>query len=316
MRVKKFLIAGVLIITSLLFITGIRIVANIKERVLPKPESRKNINDSNIPGKHGIRNFETISDESSITSSGPVNLLLLGLDDGGERCDVVMLFNGSPSSGKVNVLSIPRDTKVYRNGRAMKFNALYGYGSEQQVIEEVKRMTDLTVDYYVTIDFAGFRKIIDTLGGVVIDVPIDMHYDDPLQNLHIHLNKGLQVLDGKKAEQFVRYRKGNNENEGYIEGDIGRIKVQQQFIKALIEQKFKLRYILKAKDIFNILKEHMKTNISVLDVAHYATMANKIELEEISTFSLPGEVVLEGNTWYVLWDRKATKDIIEENFFK
>jgi len=93
------------------------------------------------------------------------------------------------------------------NGKYMKINALIGKGGEKMVIDMVEDITGLPVDYYVTLNFKGFREIVDTLGGVEINVPFDMDYDDPYQNLHIHLKKGKQVLDGKKAEQFVRYRK-------------------------------------------------------------------------------------------------------------
>ncbi len=310
MRTKRVVTVFSFIIAWLFFVTGTKILSDMNRRVTRSSEIQEHEYKIDRENTH-----EQISHrQSSLISEKPVNLLLLGLDDGGKRCDVVTLFNCNPTDGKINILSIPRDTKVYRKGNEMRFNALYGLGSEEQVIAEVSNMTGLTIDYYVTIDFAGFRKIIDTLEGVAIDVPIDMHYDDPLQNLHIHLSKGAQLLDGKKAEQYVRYRKGNNKMEGYNEGDIGRIKVQQDFIKAFIQQKFKLKYIAKADKIYNILKEHIKTNINISDITKYVSIATKLELDEVSAYSLPGEV--EDVNWYLIFDKEKTKALINEHFFK
>ena len=139
-----------------------------------------------------------------------INLLAMGLDESENRSDGIMLINFHPERGKVNVLSIARDTMVkFNNGKRSKINALIGIGGERKIIEKVEELTDMPVHYYLTINFEGFRKIIDLLDGIEIDVPFDMRYDDPYQNLHIGLNKGKQILDGKKAEQYLRYRKGN-----------------------------------------------------------------------------------------------------------
>lgn len=189
------------------------------------------------------------------TLNSYINVLVLGLDDDEKRSDVIALINYNPDENKMNILSIARDTRVKVNGKYMKINALIGKGGEKMVIDMVEDITGLPVDYYVTLNFKGFREIVDTLGGVEINVPFDMDYDDPYQNLHIHLKKGKQVLDGKKAEQFVRYRKGNHNGEGYEDGDLGRIKMQQLFMREFVNQKLKLKYLLKADEIFYTLKK-------------------------------------------------------------
>ena len=104
-----------------------------------------------------------------------VNLLVLGLDEYEARTDVILILNYSLQEGKLNILSIPRDTKVYVNGKPEKINALYLIGGVPMVRDRIKKITGLTTDYYVTLNFKGFRKIIDILDGVEFDVPINMN---------------------------------------------------------------------------------------------------------------------------------------------
>lgn len=235
----------------------------------------------------------------------PVTLLLLGLDKDETRSDVIMLLHFNPTVRKLNILSIQRDTRVMFKGRYLKINSLVGSGGEALVIQTVQRITGLPVHYFLTMDFKGFRKIIDTLGGVEFYVPFDMHDDDPVQDLHIHLSKGLQLLDGKKAEQFVRYRKG------YVDADIGRIRAQHDFLKTLINQKLKFRYLSKIDEIFNLLKDYVNTNIKLEDIGYYMKYINNVQDIEINTHILPGEAVYTDNVWYYLHDPDETLKLIE-----
>ena len=196
----------------------------------------------------------------------------------------------------------------------MKINALISKGGEKAVIDMVENMVGLNIDYYMTLNFKAFRKIVDTLGGVKIDVPFDMDYDDPYQNLHIHLKKGERVLNGREAEGFVRYRKGN-EGQGYENGDIGRIEMQHKFISEFIKQKFKMKYLLKADDIFYILKENMKTNVEIGDLRYFIRDLDNLKVPEIKCYTLPGDSKYIDNQWYYIYDRKETERIIEDNFF-
>lgn len=259
-------------------------------------------------------NSRTRSQAEAKNGMAPVNLMVLGLDNDKTRCDVIMLLNFDPDTSSLNMLSIARDTRV-RSGRSYrKINSLYSKGREKLVADEICNITGLPVHYYITADFRGFRKIVDALGGVEFYVPFRMKYDDPTQNLHIHLKKGLQVLDGRKAEQLVRYRKGNLKGQGYIEGDIGRIKMQQDFIRALIEQKLTVQYISKADDIFTIIRENVKTNIELTDIARYFSSVARLKNENIKTFVLPGESHLIGDVWWYIHDREQTAAMISENF--
>ncbi len=252
--------------------------------------------------------------ESSITEENPVNLMVLGLDGDKTRCDVIMLLHFVPSSSHLSIVSIARDTRVISDGVYERINALYSKGAEKRVASKLTEITGLPVHYYITVDFKGFRKIIDTLGGVEFYVPFNMNYDDPTQSLNIHLRKGLQMLDGKKSEQLVRYRKGNAKGQGYTEGDIGRIKMQQDFMKALLEQKLNISTLPKAEEIFDILKQYVKTNIKITDAAHYIKSAAKVRSDEIQTLTIPGSSHLIEGKWYFIYDREKTAELMEAHF--
>ena len=311
MRVTKFVFTVCVILLLALFANGMY--------VLSKPGGS-----GRIPAPVPISDYKgqiTIEPEfrhleSSTNEENPLNLLVLGLDRDGTRCDVIMLFNFEPGLSKLNLLSIARDTRVRESGRYGKINALYSKGGEKLVAEEVTEITGLPVHYYITMDFKGFRKIVDTLGGVQFYVPFRMNYDDPTQDLYIHLRKGMQLLDGKKAEQLVRYRKGNFRGQGYTEGDIGRIKMQQDFLKALIKQKMSLRYISRVDDIYGILRKYVKTNITLTDITQHLGSIREIKADEIKTYTIPGESRMIGDSWYFIYDRDEIYTIINDNFYK
>lgn len=304
MKSQRLVMTGCIIIAIILFANGLYVLASFNK----KSEQKYN--------KHTEENNGYIKNESSIVREQPVNLLLLGLDKEEERSDVILLINYSPYEGKLNILSIPRDTRVLLRGKAVKINALISAGGERLMIDRVERLIGLPVNYYITLNFSGFRKIIDILGGVEFNVPFNMNYDDPDQNLHIHLRKGGQILDGKSAEQLVRYRKGNKKGEGYEDGDIGRVKLQQEFITALIRQKARLRYLSKVDDIFFVLSEHMATDIQLGDIKYYIKNLNNMDYNGINTFILPGESVYRNNASYYLCDGEKTEEMIANNFFR
>ncbi len=302
MRLRKFIFKACIIVSSILFIQGAFSLNSLVQ------EDTGYYND-HVPLQK-MRNRPKVT---GIEQS--VNLMVLGLDDEEIRSDVIAILNFNPYAKKINVLSIARDTRVKVNGKYGKINALIAKGGEKLVAEKIEEVTGLKVDYYVTLNFKGFREIVDLVGGVEVDVPMDMDYDDPVQKLHIHLKKGRQILDGDKAEEFVRYRKGNHKGEGYEDGDIGRIEAQQLFLKQFINQKLKPKYILKAGNVLSILKENMKTNIEIGDINFFIREINNIKLNDIKTYTIPGGSVYKDGVWYYIHDEEKTAELIEENFF-
>lgn len=308
-ELRKILLIVCLFLSVVLFINGLYVLSDSQMDNKAKYDSHKDYS-----GEYIQENRE-VNHNNSNAEKEPVNILIIGLDDEGARSDVIMLVNYSPGVGKVNILSIARDTRVRVRGEIEKINALYTIGGELLMVNAIQQMTGLPVKYYVTINFEGFRKIIDALGGVQVDVPMDMVYNDPTQNLYINLKKGRQLLDGEKAEQFVRFRKGNSPGEGYIDGDIGRNKAQQQLLKELVSQKLNLRYISKADDVYYLLRKYVKTNIEMKDVTYYLKDLAKLDYNSVSTFTTPGDSVNINGIWYYICDQKEVRKLIDEHFY-
>lgn len=245
------------------------------------------------------------------TSSGNlthINTMLMGLDVGGTRADVMILGQLNIADGEINMLQIPRDTYVKDNGRGdKKINSAYGHGKEATVFKEVKQVTGINVDKYVIVDTSGFRNLIDTIGGVDFDVPQDMHYDDPDQNLHIHLNKGMQHLDGDKAEQLVRFRR-------YPEGDIARMRVQSDFIQATVDELFSLVNVFKISDLVEDISNIVDTNFTLNEMLTYAPHIFSIDRTKINTYQLVGTPTYISGGSYVVPDYDANYALAQEHF--
>lgn len=236
-----------------------------------------------------------------------VNILVMGTDESGLRSDTMMLVSFHTKDKKCNILSIPRDTRVTINNAPQKINAALAIGKEDLSIKKVKELTGLPIHYYFTVNFKAVENIVDILGGVEFDVPERMYYNDPTQNLLIDLQPGLQRLNGKDAVCLLRYR-------GYATADLGRISVQQDFVRALVDQKLNLKYITKVNDIFNEVKKNINTNMSTGDIAKYVMAAKDMTGEDIQMYQLPGEPKYIGNVSYVICNEAETKELMDSVF--
>lgn len=248
------------------------------------------------------------------TATEGIDVLMLGIDSEGGHTDFVMLANYVPKNRRITLLSIPRDTRVNTERSDSKINSAYKKGQESILLKEIEQITGILPQYYIAVDLKGFRAIVDAIGGIKIDVPIDMDYDDPLQNLHIHLKKGLQVLNGSKAEQFVRFRK-NNDGTGYINGDIDRIKMQHKFLRAAAEQFVKPSNLIKLPQLVGILLSNVSTNLTATDITRYLTNIFIMRRENVRILTLPGEAKYIGGVSYFIHNEKKTQNIIQNNFY-
>lgn len=259
-------------------------------------------------------------------STGKINVLLLGVDEEGLRTDAMMLASYDFDEEALKILSIPRDTKMYvtNKKKTRKINEIHAMskgGGEIMgplgSVEAVTALTNIPINYYVEFSFDAIDEIAETLGPITFDVPDiegngkGMNYDDPTQDLHIHLKPGVQELSGNQYQQFLRYRKSNNEK---IDGsDTSRVERQQEFVKAIIDQKVNLSLIVKMPDIFSKLKKNIKTNFSAGEIAKYSTHLLNLKTENITTFSLPGSDV-HSSAWYFECDFDAARELIETEF--
>ena len=183
-----------------------------------------------------------------------INILLLGIDDGDsdaapdepKRTDAMMLASFDPGDNKVALLSLPRDTKVQIPGRAGwdKLNAAYAYGGVMMAKQTVANLLQVPIHYYVLVDWRAFIDVIDLIGGVDLYVEKDMYYEDPYADLVIDIKHGYQHLDGKRAGEYVRFRKDEL-------GDIGRVQRQQKFMKAAAAQIFNIDTVTKIPALFS-----------------------------------------------------------------
>ena len=180
-----------------------------------------------------------------------------------------MVLNYNPNTKKINIVSIPRDTLIqvdaydeYGNLRPYwKINNAYVLGGEEEVIKHVESLLETNINYMFEIDYNAFRSFIDAIGGVDMYIEQQMDYDDDAQDLHIHFNAGETVhLDGKKAEEFFRWRK-NNDGTGFIDGDLGRIRNQQAFMKEVLKKCLSPTIIFKLPKILDVVKENIDTNM-------------------------------------------------------
>ncbi len=258
---------------------------------------------------------------------GMVNMLVIGVDEDGTRSDTIMLFSLDGYSHRVNVLSFQRDTRVLLNGHHQKLNSAMGIGiqnvksgkckePEEVLIQEIKRLSGLPIHYFVTIDFDGFKEIINALGGVDFNVPYNMNYDDPVQNLHIHLKAGQQHLDGQAAHDFVRYRHNNDGSAPgeYVMGDDGRIYWQQKFVRELLRQKAQPQYFAKITDLFEVVQKNVRTNYTMNDLLKHISVLQNLDPGEVGTYKAPGEFAYMDNLWWYIQDEQKTKQLVQEVF--
>ncbi len=260
----------------------------------------------------------TYSGDKRIITSTKIELepkvtgLFLGVND--NLTDFIMLGIYDPNTREVNLMSIPRDTKFDDTDR--KINSVYAWygGKPEKTVEIVEELTGVKVDYYVLFKTKVLRDLVDAVDGVTVDVPINMNYDDPYQNLYIHLKKGTQKLNGKQAEQFVRFRK-NNDGTGYARGDVDRIQAQQQFIKAMAARCLEPQNLVKAKQLIGIVLDNTKTNVTQ-DVAYqYIDDAVAFKTDRIRMETLPGEggYAPNGISYFFVNKEEAAK-LIDELF--
>lgn len=236
-----------------------------------------------------------------------VSALICGVND--NLTDTIMYINYNTQNGKLFIMSIPRDTYVeneYCVGH--KINAIYREKNIVPLIEEVQELLNTKIDYYAIFDTEIVNKLVDEIGGVKVDVPFDMKYDDPTQDLHIDLEQGVQVLNGKQAEQFVRFRHNNDMSIAYAMGDLGRVKTQQEFMKSLAKSLFNPINVFKIPSIANIILEDTKTNITSSDIVRYILNVAKLDIDNIATTTASGTPKYINGVSYFLLDEEKTQN--------
>ena len=236
---------------------------------------------------------------------GFFTLLLAGADKGYGGSDTIILASIDTVEKKMNGVSIPRDTKAIVNGKAHKINAAYKAGGMNLLASTISSQLGIPIDATIEVDLAGFSSLVDAIGGVDFEVPVDMNYDDEKQDLYIHIAKGFQHLDGENALKVVRFRH-NNDGSGYGSEDYGRIATQQQFLKTVAKKLLSPSSLWNLNDLVKIFQESVKTEMSFSNLLWLGNAAISIGTEGIEFSTLPGN----WKSPYVYTDPAAALELI------
>ena len=246
---------------------------------------------------------------SDLLLEDTINLLLVGIDaasEDGIRTDTLMVLNIDIRELKINLLSIPRDTMIDLPGQEGydKINDAYsqaGIDLTKQVIEE---KIGICIDYYLEVNYDGFVGVVETLGGVELEVEERMDYVDKAGGLNIDLEPGIQTLNGEEALDYARFR------DRYT-GDIGRIKRQQKLIQAGMEQFLVLETASKVPDLIGQAKEHLKTDLGFFKSLGLGFRLQNLDLDRVETALLPGEADYIDGVSYWVPDWSQVKEVVD-----
>ena len=327
-RIGKNILLTVLAIAGIFILTIMLTFVFYSPRVDDRPQFSTGQNEN-------VGEDPTDSEASSSVyerKEGFYTFLIAGIDAYSNNTDVLMLASLDVKNGKIEIVQIPRDTYINKSvggyTSLTRVNAVFAAEYNRQVRSGISprtaktvAMQDLTkrlsealcvnIDEYVLIDTAGFRDVIDAVGGIDYDVPRDMHYEDPAQDLYIDLSAGYQHLSGAQCEQLIRYR------SGYATGDIGRVEMRGDFMTAVfsqVKQKIGLDAMLKLiRD--KALMQKIRTSMSLVDMLAYVRMVYQLDDDAVSVRTISGSVVQNPDTgawiYYCLNKKNALRDINE-----
>jgi len=239
---------------------------------------------------------------------GFYTVLLIGIDEY-NNTDTLMVASIDSVNKKASLISIPRDSLVDVSRGMKKINAAYANGGIDQLRTEVASLIGFKPDYYAIVELKGFKRLVDAVKGVDFDVPQDMYYHDPTQNLLINLKKGMQTLNGDKAVQLVRFRR-------YKGGDdFKRTEVQRDFLVALAKKAMTLEGLFNIGEIADIINDNVKTGLQLTDIAWFVTQLFGIDFENNVTLAgLPWKSAgpYKGKGDYVFIDAEKTIELVNE----
>lgn len=250
--------------------------------------------------------------------AGPKTILLMGLDEGKTRTDVVVLAHVNPGKGIVNAISLPRDTLVDIDCDPEsclspdKLAHAHAYGGDkgpEMTVKAVESLLGIKIDHYVRVDYEGFSKVIDALGGVSIVIDQNMDYEDPYAHpplkIHFKASPEPQHLNGAQALNYVRFR-----NDGL--GDIGRIQRTKKFAIALFQTLKGSGKISKLPGLVGVIHPYVTTDLDLSTAVSLAGMAAKLEAENIHMTALPGaDATLDDGRWVWLADKEKTQELVD-----
>ena len=236
-------------------------------------------------------------------------VLVLGRDTGGGgNTDTMLLASYDVTNQKAKVMSIPRDTMVNVPWDVKRINSVYNYygGGEKGIkalYKEISQLVGFEPDYQVIVEWDAVGAIVEAMGGVYYDVPRNMNYDDPYQDLHIHQTKGYRKLSGSDVMQVLRYRHDTDIHYGYPDGDLGRIKTQQSLLKAMIEQLLQLKNVTKIGDFARAVKNNVTSDLTFEEMLWFGSQAvmGGLKVEDVNFVTMPNTALYVYSRAYPRW---------------
>ncbi|GAB6138361.1 LCP family protein [Halanaerobaculum tunisiense] len=285
-----------LFLALLLVISGISIVTYQVLTEAPSPDATP---DKSPP--------EDIGEETKVQLENKFNILLLGSDvkaKGQRRSDTIMVASIDLDSKQIGLVSIPRDTRVKIPGYEgyHKINAAYSYGGLELMTETVEGLLEVSLAYHLQVDYQGFIAIVDTLGGVEVEIEQDLEYVDQAADLTIDLEAGSQTLTGQQALNYVRFRHD-------ALGDIGRIQRQQKFLKAALDKFLTFKTLFKVPKLVQEFNNYVTTNLELAKMARLVADIKNFSLQQLKMELLPGEAKYIGEVSYWLPDLESTRQL-------
>lgn len=217
------------------------------------------------------------------------------------------------------MLSIPRDTFIGKNKNKAtgydKINAVYSDKGPEGTVEAVENLTGMDIDYYVVVNNQVVIELVNIIGGVKFDIPIDMNYDDPTQDLHIHLKKGEQFLNGDMSEQLLRFRHNNNGTSypvEYGDNDYGRMKTQRNFMVEVLRQTLRLKNVTKIKTIMTTIYQNIETDLQLEDIFPYVPFAVSFDTSSMVSNQVAGQSEKCNNLWFFVSNEEETAEIVTD----
>ena len=251
--------------------------------------------------------------------SGRQNILLMGLDSNGAaadpfkgtRSDCLMVLSIDPATKSANVISIPRDSKVYisDNNGVNKINAAHAFGGPDLAIKTVEQNFGIQIDHYIAIDFQGVEELVRLLGGITVYVEKSMHYTDRAGGLYINLHPGYQNLNAENAIGYLRFRHD-------AISDIGRMRRQQWFVRGLVEKLQSPESIIKIPELIQLASKYIRTDMNFYELSQLAAFGKSINLSDVQTATLPGSPSRFGRISYLILDTQKSQEIIDRLVFR
>lgn len=270
-------------------------------------------------GAAGVVGAIVGTDEEKLANLPKIYCLLLGQSQ--NLTDTIMLASYDPKTQEAALLTIPRDTFIGKSQSTAtprdKINALCQYKYPERTVAAVSKITGIDIKNYCLIDTKALREMVDLVGGVEFDVPIDMDYEDFTQQLYIHVKAGPQLLDGETAEGVVRFRHnqdGSTYPDEYGREDLGRSRTQRAFLTELAKQTLKPQNLLKIGGFIDIFYDNVKTNMNISDIKDYLPYLINFDTENLKTGIIPGEVKMCNIVSVYIHDKKGTAELVKELF--